>query len=173
MTATLTAAPAFQSAAASECSSEAETFEVTDRPAQILLVDDDDSVRAALAELLRSQGFSVQTARDGVDALRLFSGRTPDLVLLDLNLPGRDGWRIFDQMERRRPFIPCIVITARRDQVSAATFAGVDALMEKPLDLPALLETVDNLLREPYRERVSRISRRTFTARYLPRVRSR
>lgn len=141
-------------------------------PPSILLVDDDAGVRSALEELLHSEGMRVVTAGDGSEAARLFAAWTPDLLIVDLRLPGLDGWRVFDQLERRRPFIPCIIITGRRDQAQHATFAGVDALMEKPLNLPLLLETIRSLLHEPYRDRVARISRRSFATTALPSARA-
>lgn len=124
---------------------------------KILLTDDDKSVRKSLARVLESEGFDVLTADDGRAAVREFIAKLPDLVLLDLNLPDKDGWEAFDLIETLHPFVPVIVITARPHQFGRAKMAGADALMEKPLDFPLLVQTVNRLLKEPEDERLVRV----------------
>ena len=63
-------------------------------------------------------------------------------------MPGKNGWEVLEVMERFQPFIPVIIITARANQYERAVVSGVDALMEKPLDLPLLVETIRRLLQE-------------------------
>jgi len=82
--------------------------------------------------------------------------------LLDINMPGLDGWQTLERMERRRPLIPVIVITARPNQYRHAVGAGVDALMEKPLDFPRLLEAIAGLLAETPQQRLTRLTRPDF-----------
>jgi CheY-like chemotaxis protein len=126
---------------------------------KILLVDDDSSVLAALTGVLQSEGYDVRHAFNGHDALGVFH-TLPDisLVLLDLNMPVKGGWDTFERLTAINPLLPIIIITARPDQYTLAAAAGVAALMEKPLDIPLLLETMQQLLTEPPELRLARIA---------------
>ena len=73
---------------------------------RILLVDDDDTVSQSLALALQSEGFEVECARSGRDGVRRFTAEPPALVLLDLHMPGKDGWHAFDLMEKFQPLVP-------------------------------------------------------------------
>jgi two-component system nitrogen regulation response regulator GlnG len=115
---------------------------------KILLADDDVSVRQTLGEVLRSEQYDVVMAASGREAAAKFIADVPDLVLLDLGMPDRDGWDAFDLMVRTHPSVPVIMITALSGQYRRAAELGVDALMEKPLDLPLLLETAHKYLAE-------------------------
>ena len=128
---------------------------------KVLLVDDDVSVVAVLSCVLRTEGYDVIQAFDGHAALQHFHtvGGTA-IVLLDLNMPVKGGWDTFEQLTAINPLLPIIVITARPDQQSLADAAGVAALMEKPLDIPLLLETMRKLLAEPPETRLERIAGR-------------
>lgn len=128
---------------------------------KILLVDDDVAVVAALSGVFRSEGYDIIQAFNGQQALEYFrevSGAA--LVLLDLNMPVKGGWATFERLIAINPLLPIIVITACPDQAAHAEAAGVDALMEKPLDIPLLLETVRALLAETSEARHSRTSQR-------------
>lgn len=126
---------------------------------KVLLVDDDSSVVAALAGVLRSEGYDVIVAFDGHAALQHFhTVGGASIVLLDLNMPIKSGWDTFGQLTAINPLLPIIVITARPDQYPLAAAAGVAALMEKPLDIPLLLETMRKLLAEPSEVRLARIA---------------
>jgi two-component system response regulator HydG len=126
---------------------------------KILLVDDDVSVVAALGGVLRSEGYEVLQAFDGHEALEHFrTAGGADLALLDLNMPVKGGWDTFEQLTSINPLLPIIVITARPGQYPLALAAGVAALMEKPLEIPLLIETVRNLLAETPETRLARIA---------------
>jgi CheY-like chemotaxis protein len=86
-----------------------------------------------------------------------FLSGPPDLVLLDLNMPDKDGWEAWDLMTALHPMVPVIVITARPHQYDQAMQMGIDALMEKPLDLPVLLQVIEKLLAEPDPQRLARL----------------
>jgi two-component system response regulator VicR len=92
----------------------------------------------------------------------MFLHALPDLVLLDINMPDQDGWRAFESMEKSRPLVPVIVITARPHQYEQAVKLGIDALMEKPLNLPFLLATIAELLAESEGERLRRLTNPEF-----------
>src|ERR1035438_9233521 len=106
---------------------------------KILLVDDDPGVREMLGRVLQAENYEVIPAQNGNEAAAKFLARQPDLVLLDLNMPLRDGWSAFRFMNAAQPVLPVIIITARSDQYAQADEMRVDALMEKPLNLPVLL----------------------------------
>jgi len=88
-------------------------------------------------------------------------------VLLDLNMPEGDGWEVFELMNNSRPLVPVIIITARPHQYNHAADLGVDAIMEKPLDLPSLLKTIAAFVAESEDERVHRLTRPDFHTRLL------
>ncbi len=104
---------------------------------RILVVDDDDDTRSALADLLEHEGFGVRTAANGVEALAAMRSEQPALVLLDLLMPELDGFEVL-RVKRDDPAIasiPVIVLTAWRGD---ALDVDVD-VVAKPFDLDALL----------------------------------
>ena len=123
---------------------------------RILVVDDDTSVRESIARVLEEQDYDVIVAATAREAVSVFLAGSPDLVLLDLNMPDEDGWEIFRTMHKLWPFVPVIIVTARPNQAGKAANSGVDALMEKPLDFPVLLHAIKELLSEPERKRLRR-----------------
>jgi DNA-binding response OmpR family regulator len=133
----------------------------------ILLADDDASVRTMIARVLASEHYQVLAASTGSEAASQFLNGPPDLVLLDLNMPEKDGWEAWRLMSTLHPLVPVIVITARPNQFAHAQEMGIDALMEKPLDLALLLRTIHDLLAEPDDQRIARLARRTFKTRLL------
>jgi CheY-like chemotaxis protein len=135
--------------------------------AKILLADDDDEVLAALGSVLTSEGHEVIVARNGREAIENFRQQHIDVALLDLNMPVKGGWEAFERLMTIHPLLQVIVITARPDQYPLAIAAGVAALMEKPLDLPVLLQTIDDLLVEPVENRLSRLAGRRPITKYL------
>jgi DNA-binding response OmpR family regulator len=135
--------------------------------AKILLADDDAGVREMLGRVLQAEHYEVVPARTGREAAARFIADLPDLVLLDLNLPDRDGWDAFSLMNQTHPSVPVIIITARPQQYQHAAELGVDALMEKPLHLPLLLATIADLLAESSKQRGQRLIDPGFKTAYL------
>ena len=123
----------------------------------VLVVDDDASVRRSVRKVLEGAGYEVAAASDGEEAVVQFVPEQIDLVLLDLNLPLRSGWDVFERLTTRYPFVPIIIITGMPNQYRTALAAGASALMEKPIDVPALLKTMDELLAEPKEARLRRM----------------
>jgi CheY-like chemotaxis protein len=136
-------------------------------PHRILIADDDAVVRGSLAAVLESEGFAVDEAQNGVETVSRVIAHPPDLVLLDLNMPRWDGWTAFSQLERVTPLLPVIVITARPNQYRKAVQLGVDAFMEKPLNIPVLVRAVKRLSREDERRHVHRITNHSFVTELL------
>ena len=135
---------------------------------RILLVDDDPTVRDSLRDVLVAEGYFVLPAEDGQQALNVVGNFEVDLVLLDLNMPVKNGWDTFAQLTSENPCLPIIIITARPNQWFTALGAGVGALMEKPMDIPALLQTMTALLAEPAELRLARLTGEHTDFRYLP-----
>jgi len=136
---------------------------------RILLADDDSAVRTMLGRLLKSEGYTVTFARTGCEAANCFMDDPPDLVLLDLNMPEKDGWEAFELMCQEAPMIPVVVITARPHEYSHALTLGVDALMEKPLNIPLLLESIQDLVSETEDDRTRRLTNPHFRTAFLDR----
>lgn len=135
---------------------------------KILLVDDDAAIRQMLSRLLGEEGYRVTMAAGGVEALELLNANSFDLVLLDLNMPVKDGWETYEQLNSQNPLMPVVIITARPNQRFTALAAGTGALMEKPLDLPKLIQTIRELLDEPDEVRLARLAGRPVEFRYVP-----
>ncbi len=113
---------------------------------RILLADDDPSIRQMLGRVLESEDYEVITAKTGRQAADLCFANLPDLALLDLNMPDKDGWEAFCLIKTTQPLVPVIILTARPNQYDKAVEMGAHALMEKPLNLPLLMETIHDLL---------------------------
>ena len=116
---------------------------------RILIVDDDTSIRNGLKKLLKKANYDVALAADGFEAVDRFFSEPIDLLLLDLNMPGKDGWAACENITRKNPYVPTIIMTALPDQYPIASAAGVGALLEKPMDPGELLRTIEDLLEEP------------------------
>ena len=140
---------------------------------RILLVDDDEQVLTSVAQVMESEGYVAILAANGCEAVAQCRRYRPDLIVVDLNMPLKDGWATLEAIEEVRPFLPMIVITGKPLQFERALAFGVDALMEKPLDLPVLLAAIGKFLTEPAYARLSRITNKNFSTIKLSSVRER
>lgn len=134
---------------------------------RILILEEDQSVRVSLTKLLTLKDFDVLQAEDQLEAIRLFKGNPVDLVILDVQIREDGGWATFERLKELNPSVPGIAITAEFDQWKHAVKAGVEALIEKPLDVPVFLGFVQDLLIES-RKRMERPSRDEKRCRYVP-----
>ncbi len=97
--------------------------------AKVLLVDDDRAIRCALGDSLSRAGFMVHKARSGKEALRLFAARRPDVVLLDVMMPGMDGFAVCREMrrlDRETPIVFLSALDSERDQVRGLSLGADD-----------------------------------------------
>jgi len=125
----------------------------------VLIADDDSAIRESLKAVLAQSGYSVSLATDGEEAEQQLASDSVDLLLLDLEMPRRNGWDVFDFLIEKHSAVPVIMITGLADQLDTKKIAGLDALLEKPIDVPLLLQTIDRLLIESRDERIQRLSR--------------
>ena len=118
---------------------------------RILVVEDERSIADLVAEALKRQGYRVETAGDGDQALEAAETTLPDLIILDLMLPKLDGWEVCRRLreEETTRRIPIIMLTARRDEkdVVAGLELGADDYLRKPFSLAELLARVKAHLR--------------------------
>jgi CheY-like chemotaxis protein len=121
-----------------------------------------------LSNVLVVEGYSVTPAENGQQALDLARQLPVDLVLLDLNMPVKNGWDTFEQFTREHPLIPIIITTARPNQLFTAASAGAGALIEKPIDIPTLLRAMKMLLVEPAEQRLARLVGKKTEFHYKP-----
>jgi two-component system response regulator FlrC len=124
---------------------------------RVLLVDDDRVVRESLRELLIGEGYFVIPAENGEQAIEVVNQSAVNLVLLDLNMPVKNGWDTFEELTREHPTLPVIIITARANQLFTAASSGAGALLEKPMDIPTLLQAMRKLLAETAEQRLARL----------------
>src|SRR5215213_8055508 len=114
----------------------------------ILVIEDDPILSEALRYNLEQAGFAVETALDGIAGLELARRLTPDLIILDLMLPGLDGFSICRTITAER-HVPIIILTALKDEVDriAGLELGATDYVVKPFSLGELLARVRALLR--------------------------
>lgn len=116
---------------------------------RILVIEDDELNRDMLVQRLEAQPYEVISATDGAEGLRCVETASPDLILLDMDLPEMDGWTLARQLKAAaatRP-IPIIAVTAyaREGDEERARRAGCDAYTPKPVDFKHLLGTITEL----------------------------
>jgi two-component system, NtrC family, response regulator HydG len=120
-----------------------------DKPkSRVLVVDDEPSARLGLEKLLRQDGFVVDVAEDGVEALAVASERSPDVVVTDLKMPNLDGLGLLGKLRELSPSLPVIVVTALGEVSSAvaAMRAGAEDFLTKPVDVDALVVSIERAL---------------------------
>jgi len=117
-------------------------------PGTLLVVDDEPQILRAVAGLLQDEGFEVLTALDGETALKMVAAEAPDLVLLDIALPGLDGLEALTELKRQHPLLPVIMVSAYGSVENAvkATRLGAFDFIEKPPNADKILLSVRNAL---------------------------
>src|SRR4029079_3579305 len=116
----------------------------------VLLVEDEEQLRRVMKDLLEREGYTVAEARDGVQALDQVDRFAPDVIILDLNLPGIDGYSVLAQL-RSRPAtrtIPVVVLTAKGDEDNEVRVfdLGADDFITKPFRARALSARLEAVL---------------------------
>ena len=120
--------------------------------AKVLVVDDEPNIVLSLEFLMQQTGFEVTTAFDGESALILVNENPPDLVLLDISLPGISGFEVLEQLRNQAAFkrLPIVMLTAHGREVERekGLALGADDYITKPFSTRQLVEKVQALLNE-------------------------
>ena len=118
-------------------------------PARVLVVEDDEAIAQGLVFNLERKGYEVEVSGDGLDALERIFASSFDLVLLDVRLPGADGFAVCQRLRAAQNFTPVLMLTARGqpDDVIYGLKSGADDYVVKPFDLAEVLARVEGLLR--------------------------
>jgi CheY-like chemotaxis protein len=105
--------------------------------ANVLIVEDDPDILSSLAEVIREEGFEVETAANGYQALARLEQHAPDLIFLDLMMPLMDGWKFLETARQRFPGMhaPVVLLSAVHNLTDEAERLGVAACLPKPFDL--------------------------------------
>jgi len=127
------------------------TLRAAKRARHVLVVEDETAIRTMLAELLQHEGYAVIEAGDGREALRRLREQRPDLIILDLMLPGMSGWEFLNQSreQRDRANVPVVILSAIEGRTDYPSMLGVAAWFTKPLDVSRFLSSVEQLAGAP------------------------
>jgi two-component system nitrogen regulation response regulator NtrX len=138
------------------------------RQPHILIVDDEEDIRASLRMILSYEGMQVSEADSGESALRAVDARTPDAVLLDIKMPRMDGLEVLSELRNKDADIPVIVVSGHGTVQTAveATRLGAFDFMEKPLERDRVLVVLRNALEQRRLQRENRDLRVSFEERY-------
>lgn len=110
---------------------------------RVLVVDDEPDIRQVLAYVLGDEGYEVYEASDGHTALELIDREHPDIIILDMKMPGMDGWNFVRQYRERHDHrAAIIVLTAAQDAARRGADVDADGYVSKPFDLDVLVERV-------------------------------
>jgi two-component system alkaline phosphatase synthesis response regulator PhoP len=131
---------------------------MAERKRKILIVDDDPDILAAIGAVLEARNYEVATARDGEEGLARLREEKPDLMILDLLMPRKDGFAVCKELKDPRwskySDMPILMLTSVREEVSRRRYEletglslDVDDYVEKPIDPFLLVERVENLMK--------------------------
>lgn len=117
--------------------------------ATILIADDDDNIRKLMSLFLRKEGFDLKEARDGTKALSIIENSRVDLVILDIMMPGLNGWDLCREIRRSDANIPLLMVTAKAESAHKVKGfqLGTDDYLTKPFDPLELVMRVKALLK--------------------------
>lgn len=114
---------------------------------RILVIDDDTDIRQVITYTLADEGYEIDEAADGESALEIIAERHPDVIILDMKMPGTDGWEFAKRYhERYNHQAPIIVLTAARDAGTHALEINAESFMAKPFDLDLLVQRLLSVL---------------------------
>ena len=112
---------------------------------RVLVAEDDEVLRETVAELLRLEGYRVETVANGALALDALARSRPAVVLLDMKMPIMDGWELAREMKARDLHVPVVVMTGAPDPFYAAAAIRADGWLGKPFKLKELLPAIERV----------------------------
>ena len=120
---------------------------------KILIADDEQLMRQLVIDFLQPEGYELLEAADGKEALQIYHDQHPDLVLLDVMMPGYDGWTVCREI-RRESSVPIMMLTAKGEEIDQlfAYALGVDEYITKPFSPKILVAKIKALLRRTQKE---------------------
>lgn len=123
---------------------------MSDNKKKILVVDDEDALRTVLSSELAGEGYDVETASDGDEAITVVQAKPFDLVLLDIKMPKVDGFEVLKFLKSKYPNIKVIMLTGFADLKNAieSKKLGAEDFVSKPYDLVDLLTTIERVVSE-------------------------
>ena len=114
--------------------------------AHVLVVEDEEELRTVVADALRDEGFAVETARHGQEALARVQAGPPDVILLDMRMPVMNGWEFVSAYRQQVASpAPIVVMTAARNALEWCREVQAQGCLPKPFDLDAMFEIVERL----------------------------
>jgi CheY-like chemotaxis protein len=113
--------------------------------ARILVVDDEPGIRATVSAMLEIEGYVVDQASNGADALARLAAAMPDLIVLDMRMPVLDGWGFAAELRRRGHDVPIVVMTAARDAGRWAAEISAAETLSKPFRYDDLIGAVERV----------------------------
>ena len=171
MSRTMYTMPKDRAANGCESPAPADAPEKEKRPMRILLVEDDEKIASFIVGGLRQSGFAVDHAANGLDGLHLATSEPYAVAVIDVMLPGLDGFKVIEELRRRKVNTPIIILSAKRsveDRVRGLE-TGSDDYLSKPFSFSELLARVQALIRrsssvsEPTRLTVGELSMNLLT----------
>lgn len=117
----------------------------------LLVVDDDHDTCASMSDVLVDLGYEVNTANDGLAALKLVEQNPYQLALLDYRMPGMNGLELFHRIRQVRPALPTVFVTAfaATETMEAAKAAGVRRVLSKPINFGELIPVIQETVGKP------------------------
>jgi DNA-binding NtrC family response regulator len=116
------------------------------KPIQVFLIDDEKIFVESLTKVLKKRGMEVRAAFDGLSALKLLSVEEPDVIVLDLRMPGMDGLAVLQEIRARDSLTPVILLTGNLDidRVVQVMDKGVAVVLLKPCPVETLVSAIEN-----------------------------
>ena len=118
---------------------------------KVLVVDDEEDIRTSVSQILEIRGYEVIRAENGMECLKQLERVLPDLVILDIMMPGMSGWDVAARMKEHHQWqaVPIVFLTAKGDEMSVG-LGGLasEEYIVKPFDVGKLMECVDRILQK-------------------------
>lgn len=126
---------------------------MSEKKNKILVIDDEKDILDLMTEILSEEGYEIETASDGAEGFEKMHQVLPELVILDMNMPGMSGMEVYYKIynsAKQRPMFPVLAVTGRSDLESLFRELNVDGYMTKPFKVDALIEEVNLIFRKRY-----------------------